>query len=126
MRDSDYVEDSGDLPGARERAIDERENRADARDAAQAEREARTRGILADADERDVQADARDSAADGRDRAASLDSFLRDDHSDNDAALKSRRAGALDRLDSKGDREAAAEDRSHLAEGVGPAGDAGV
>jgi hypothetical protein len=118
MADSEQPDASA---GARERALDQREVNADARDAAQAARIEKAETILADADRRDDEAEARDVVAEGRDAAASLDSFMRDEIDEYDAAHKARRAGALDRRDSKDDRVAAADDREHLSEGGKPA-----
>ncbi len=70
--------------------------------------------ILAAAEARDEQADARDTAARKRDSAASLHSFLNDD--EYDATLKARRSAAMDRSDSRTDRDSSAEDRSRLTE----------
>lgn len=52
--------------------------------------------------------------ANSRDLAASLRAFLKDDNYE--ATVSARRAAALDRLDSKGDRSSAADDRSKLTE----------
>ncbi len=70
--------------------------------------------ILDAAEARDEQADARDTAARKRDSAASLHSFLNDD--EYDATLKARRSEAMDRSDSRTDRDSSAEDRSRLTE----------
>ena len=124
MRDSE-TPDGG---AARERTVTEMESDADARAAAQAVRAKQATSILAEAEVRDVLADARDALADGRDAVASLDSFLRHDLDEGSAAHKARRAGALDRQDSKDDRAAAADDREQLTEDVSPTpdGDASV
>lgn len=100
----------------RETALDVREERIRAREATSAERLKEAQGILADADERDGDADARDSRANDRDRAASLQSFLRDE--DFTTGVKARRSAGLDRSDSKDDRTSAADDRSRLTHGA--------
>jgi hypothetical protein len=72
------------------------------------------------ADLRDSVAEKRDREADRREGAASLRSFLDDrpvsDH-DHDHAdgLPARRAAAMDRIDAKIDRAAAAADRARLS-----------
>lgn len=96
--------------------LDAREVRADAREAAEADRRERVLHILADAEERDDQADARDTAATTRDTAAGLHSFLHDVEHDYGPALKARRSAAMDRTESKADRTSAATDRSKLTE----------
>jgi hypothetical protein len=96
----------------REANLHTREDRADARDAAQSDREEQIQGILAVAEERDDRADARDSAANTRDATASLHSFLNDEEFA--TGLKARRSAAQDRMDSKGDRASSAADRGNL------------
>jgi hypothetical protein len=121
-RDSDAANQQADdrarrggLADQREAELDAREVRADARDAAQADRREQTLHIMHDADLRDDQAEARDSAATKRDTAAGLRSFLHDDEQEYGPALKARRSAALDRTDSKADRTSAAADRDKLA-----------
>ena len=112
----------------RARLADERDARADKRDAdlnvrealAEAheahalDREKETSEILSAADERDDRAETRDRVADLRETAAGLHSFLHD--KEYDAALRARRAAALDRADSKTDRTSGASDRVKLSE----------
>jgi hypothetical protein len=105
-------DDREDLADKREAALTVREARVDALDALLVDRTEAAKSILADADERDDLADERDVAADKRDLRASLDCFLGD--RDFDAALKARRSAAMDRLNSKVDRNSAAGDRSEL------------
>jgi hypothetical protein len=104
------------LAEKREAMLDARELRADAWEAAQADRRDRATHILADADKRDHQADARDAAATTRDTKAGLHSFLHDSADQYGPALKARRSAAIDRTDAKTDRTSAAADRSELAE----------
>lgn len=102
------------LADEREASLDARQRDADARDAVKTGRDEEVRGILANADERDIQADARDSLADSRDATASLNSFIHDEEFL--AGLQARRSAALDRSDSKSDRVQGAADRTRLAE----------
>jgi len=74
----------------------------------------RTKKIRADADRRDDEAAARDIAADERAEAADLQAFL--DIGEDYAGHGERRAAALDRAHSKGDREKSADDRAQLSE----------
>jgi hypothetical protein len=101
---------------ARERALDEREANARIRESDQANRTHEAQKILDDAAQRDDQADARDDVAEKRDMAADLEAFLNTDEQGY-AGLSGRLAAALDRSHSKGDRGAAAEDRSQLTQG---------
>ncbi len=82
--------------------------------AADHERRERDRGVVARAEDRDEKADARDVVADERDSAASLHSLLHE--GDSAKALQARRAAAMDRSDSKSDRESAAKDRSQMSD----------
>lgn len=120
-----------DGPDQPDRAADERERIADEREAALEEREIRTAEheagidarideanvVLADAASRDDRADERDAVADERERAASLDAFMHPDADQYDAAIKARRAAAIDRSEAKSDRSSSAADRSKLSDG---------
>ena len=96
----------------RETALDERQRRLEAREGSD---RSEARQICEAADERDDQAAARDIEEDVREEGASLDSFLHPDETDFDVADRARRFSRMDRLNSKTDREASAEDRSKLA-----------
>jgi hypothetical protein len=110
----------------REHALDAREAQIEAREASRAERIENSRGIRADADERDKQADGRDWDADKRDMAANAKSWLHQDDKDGEA-LSDREAARQDRNDSKGDRISSAVDRGLLTEDDDPRdGDATV
>jgi hypothetical protein len=89
----------------------ERAERADRTEAA--------RGILANADQRDERADDRDAVADKREKDASLVSFM-EDADDYGSAHKARRSSAVDRSASKEDRASSADDRSELTKEVPP------
>jgi hypothetical protein len=112
------------LADKREAALNAREVRADARDEVRADRRARAKHILADADRRDHRAEARDAAATTRDTEASLRSFLNDSADEYDPALKARRSAAIDRTDAKTDRASAAADRSELSDDEPPSPEA--
>lgn len=101
----------------REAALDQREIRTAAHEAGTAARIDAVRVVLADAVTRDLRAAERDARADERERAASLDSFIHPDADQYDAAIKARRASALDRSESKSDRSSSADDRSKLTDG---------
>jgi hypothetical protein len=114
----------------RERLADERERLADEREAVLDEREIRTAAheasiyarideakvVLAEAATRDVRADERDAVAASRERAASLDAFMHPDADQYDAAIKARRASAIDRSEAKSDRSSSVDDRSKLSD----------
>jgi hypothetical protein len=107
--------DDGDAQGEdREAELAAREAQVEAHEARSVEREQETKKILAAADERDVEAELRDQVADEREKVASLQSFIHD--KEYDAALRARRASALDRFDSKTDRSSGASDRAKLSE----------
>ncbi len=98
----------------REDALDAREWRLQLREAALRDRGERERGLLADADKRDVDADARDVAATRRDMAASVEELL-DDTVDT-ARVRAREAAASDRTHSGADRVASAGVRAQLTQ----------
>jgi hypothetical protein len=106
----------------REAALDDREAGIETRQAERAQRTKVTRGILADAGQRDAQADGRDAVADKREKDASLLSFMRDDDQ-YDSAHKARRSSAMDRSASRADRASSAEDRTELTKDVPPESD---
>lgn len=97
----------------RDRALDAREARLFAREAAQEARKQKERDILVAAEARDDLADARDADAERRDREADLRSFLHDQAYGEDY-IQARRFAALDRAESRSDREWSARDRSEL------------
>ncbi|MDQ2756468.1 MAG: hypothetical protein M3Y71_07880 [Actinomycetota bacterium] len=73
--------------------------------------------ILDDARERDIEAEARDEISAERDRAADVKAFTSTDGSSGYGAdLPARRHAAMDRLDAKGDRASAADDRAALTD----------
>jgi hypothetical protein len=74
------------------------------------------KAVLADAATRDARADERDATADERERAASLDAFVHPDADQYDAAIKARRASAIDRAEARSDRSSSADDRSKLSD----------
>lgn len=96
-----------------------REAQIEAREASRAERLEGSRGIRADADERDKQADGRDWEAGKRDMAANAKSWISQDDEDG-KALADRKAASQDRNDSKGDRISSAVDRGLLTEDDDP------
>ena len=100
----------------REAALDERETRTAAHEAGINARIDEAKVVRADAERRDDYADARDAVADERERSASLDAFVRP-NDQQDAAIKARRASAIDRSEAKSDRSSSAEDRSKLSDG---------
>jgi hypothetical protein len=106
---------------AREGALDAREERVEAREAAADNWQKTVGKLLVAADERDDEAQARDAAANGRDLAASLSEFL--DNPRDTAALQARGAAALDRTDARADRVASKDDRHRLADGPPPSSD---
>jgi hypothetical protein len=70
--------------------------------------------ILVDAEQRDHDARDRDAVSDERERVADREAFLKNDGKYE--GHRERRAAALDRADSKNDRESSAEDRANLTE----------
>jgi hypothetical protein len=120
------VADRERVADQREAALDEREAEIEAgirtQKDARAERTEATRGILADADQRDEQADGRDAVAEKREKDASLLAFM-EDAGQYDSAHKARRSSAMDRSASKEDRASSAEDRSELTKDVPPDSD---
>ena len=74
----------------------------------------KTKKILADADQRDKDAAARDALSDKRARVADHEAFVKSEGTY--TGHRERRAAALDRADSKSDRESSADDRIHLTE----------
>jgi hypothetical protein len=98
----------------RETDLSAREVLAEEHEARATDRERETDEILAAADERDAKAEMRDQVADEREKVAGLQSFLHD--KEYIAALRARRASALDRSDSKNDRTSGASDRAKLSE----------
>ncbi|WP_157887924.1 hypothetical protein [Frondihabitans sp. PAMC 28766] len=74
----------------------------------------KVRKILGDADRRDDEATVRDDIADERASAADRDAFTSVDATY--VGHGERRAAALDRADSKIDRESSADDRTHITE----------
>ncbi|MEU8221450.1 hypothetical protein [Kribbella sp. NPDC048915] len=103
---------NGDEADSRQTALGARKLAVEAGESARVGLDQEIEAILEAADERDRQADDRDAAADERDQAASLDSFLHD--ADYGPGLKARRLSAMDRLASKDDRTAGADDRREL------------
>lgn len=99
----------------REDDLAAREARVSRREVALAVREESARQVLGAADARDDEADQRDDVAVERDRAASLKAFTTPDGS-YPQDLEARRHAAIDRLSSRGDRTAAAADRTALTE----------
>ena len=101
----------------READLARREAEVTAREAALAERMESAKGILEAADERDLRADARDAAADKRERDLDLHRMLGSQDVQYGEDWEARRQAGLDRLFSKGDREASHDDRVQLTEG---------
>jgi hypothetical protein len=100
-------------------ALNVREADLVAAEAVLAARNERTQQILSRGTQRDGDADQRDLMADRRDMSANLDSFLSRDapnRHDGGSDRQARNFAAHDREDSKGDRAAAARDRSQLAQ----------
>jgi hypothetical protein len=96
------------------------------RDLDRSRRSAETRKIRVEADRRDQEAAIRDAVSDERERVADRKAFL--DPNGDYPGQGERRASALDRADSKTDRESSAEDRAQLAESANteePGGDGG-
>jgi hypothetical protein len=100
----------------REAALDLRELRIVAHEARAGARIDEAKAVLADAATRDARADERDAIADERERAASLDAFVHPDADQYDAAIRARRASAIDRAEARSDRLSSAEDRSKLSD----------
>jgi hypothetical protein len=100
----------------REAALDVRELRIVAHEARAGARVDEVEVVLADAAARDARADERDAIADERERAASLDAFVHPDADQYDAAIRARRASAIDRAEARSDRLSSAEDRSKLSD----------
>jgi hypothetical protein len=73
----------------------------------------RTKRVLVDADQRDQDATNRDTASDERARVADFEAFTTNGRY---SGHKERRAAALDRADSKSDRESSAADRAYLTQ----------
>lgn len=102
----------------------ENDEGADERDANLAKREAGLAAqveavgtILEAARKRDIDADARDQISAERDQSADLKAFTSQDGDGGYGTdLPARRHAALDRLNAKGDRASAADDRVALAE----------
>jgi hypothetical protein len=76
-------------------------------------RSEKTKKVLVDADQRDQDATDRDTVSDERARVADFEAFTTDGKY---SGHKERRAAALDRADSKSDRESSAADRAYLTE----------
>jgi hypothetical protein len=89
-------------------------------DQSAAQRTERTKKVLVDADQRDQDATDRDTVSDERARVADFEAFTTDGKY---SGHKERRAAALDRADSKSDRELSAADRAYLTENKSPDGD---
>lgn len=90
-------------------------------DESEALRTERTKKVLVDADQRDQDATDRDTASDERARVADFEAFTTDGKY---SGHKERRAAALDRADSKSDRESSAADRAYLTQDSSDDGDA--
>jgi hypothetical protein len=88
----------------------------------EAGRSERTKKVLVDADQRDQDATERDTASDERARVADFEAFTTDGKY---SGHKERRAAALDRADSKSDRELSAADRAYLTQNKSGEQDAG-
>ena len=74
----------------------------------------KTKKILVDADQRDKNAADRDALSDKRARVADHEAFIKSDGTY--TGHRERRAAALDRADSKSDRESSADDRANLTD----------
>lgn len=123
---TDTGPDSGDVGRAadqrelaadvRESALDAREDQVAVREDAESERAIRVDKILAAAEVRDERAEARDLVSNQRLKAGNLDAWL---HRTSDGeAQEARQLAWDDRMHSRRDRTASADDRDDLAEEV--------
>jgi hypothetical protein len=104
------------IANEREAALDLRELRIVAHEASADARVDEVKVVLDDAATRDTRADERDARADERECAASLDAFVHPDADQYTAAIRARRASAIDRAEARSDRLSSAEDRSDLSD----------